>query len=67
MLGGAVFYGAMAVVVLASLDRPASRVTAMPGMLLLLIFFGFRAGQMKAEDDRLNGRDPLAKRRPPSL
>jgi hypothetical protein len=55
------------VVMVALMENPVPRVLALAGLLPWTVFFGYFAGQQKAEDDRLKGRDPLAKRRPPGV
>lgn len=60
-------YVTTTLVVVALMDSAAARVMALAGLLPPTVFFGYAAGQQKAEHDRLMGRDPLAKRRPTSL
>lgn len=67
MLVAAGCYVGAALIFAALADNSIALVMALSGLLPVSVLMGYLAGQLKAEDDRLNGRDPFAKRRPPGL
>ncbi len=58
---------AVASVQVAVTGTAAARVMVLVGLGPMAVFCGYQAGRHKAEDDRLNGRDSMAKFRPPGV